>query len=158
MTDATLTLQDIADLAHVRRPVVSMWRRRLRVRGVEIPFPVPMQSADGIERFARDEVVAWLEATGRGNNVETRQDAPALSAPAGINIEAVVVLLCLHALTGEELAGQRMQAEQDNDVLYIYPSRCRQRGCVLTGFNVVLLCLHALTGEELAGQRMQAEQ
>jgi hypothetical protein len=102
----TLTLTDVAELAKVRRPVVSMWRRRPRTRGgVEIPFPRPVSAAGGAERFDRDEVVAWLEKTGRGNNAEARQDALAVSVPSGVDVEDVVVLLCLHALTGEELNG-----------------------------------------------------
>jgi hypothetical protein len=102
----TLTLTDIAELARVRRPVVSTWRRRPRARGgVQVPFPQAASSAGGVERFDRDEVVAWLEKTGRGNNVEARQDAPAVSVPDGVDVEDVVVLLCLHALTGEELDG-----------------------------------------------------
>lgn len=103
-----LTLTDIAELARVRRPVVSMWRRRPRARGgVEVPFPQAVSSAGGVERFDQDEVVAWLEKTGRGNNLEARQDAPAVSVPAGLDVEDVVVLLCLQALTGEELNGLR---------------------------------------------------
>src|SRR3954471_2926397 len=98
MAEATLTLQDIADLARVQRPVVSMWRRRRTVRGVDSPFPKPALREGGGERFDRDEVVAWLEATGRGNNAEARQDAPALSVPAGAELEDIVVLLCLYAL------------------------------------------------------------
>lgn len=35
----TLTLQDVADLAKVRRPVVSMWRKRPIVRGVSRSDP-----------------------------------------------------------------------------------------------------------------------
>ena len=105
MADETLTLQDIADLARVQRPVVSMWRRRRTVRGIEIPFPTPVLRSGDVEQFARDEVVSWLEATGRGNNPEARQDAPALSVPAGTDLEDAVVLLCLYALAGEELAG-----------------------------------------------------
>jgi len=101
-----LTLTDIAELARVRRPVVSTWRRRPRARGgVQVPFPQPASSTGGVERFDRDEVVAWLEKTGRGNNVEARQDAPAVSVPDGVDVEDVVVLLCLHALTGEDLDG-----------------------------------------------------
>ncbi len=100
---STLSLQDIADLAHVQRPVVSMWRARPRVRGREIPFPQPVTSSGGLDRFDRDEIIAWLEATGRGNNREARQDAPALSVPDGTDLEDVVTLLCLYVLTREEL-------------------------------------------------------
>jgi hypothetical protein len=82
-----------------------MWRRRPVVRGRLLPFPEPVETIGGAERFDRDQVVAWLEQTGRGNNPEARQDAPALSIPDGIDTECVVALLCLHALTGAELAG-----------------------------------------------------
>lgn len=102
---SVLSLQDIADLAHVQRAVVSMWRRRPRARGRELPFPQPVASGGGGDRFDRDEIVAWLEATGRGNNTEARQDAPGLTVPDGADLEDVVALLCLHALTGEELDG-----------------------------------------------------
>ena len=103
-TAPTLTLQDIADLARVRRPVVSMWRTRPRVRGQLMPFPNPIDASNGVERFSRDDVVAWLQRTGRGNNSEAHLDAPALSAPDGVSLEELVTLLCLHATTGEELA------------------------------------------------------
>ena len=58
---ATLSLADIARLARVQRPVVSMWRQRA-VPGA--PFPTPR--ADG--RFSAGEVLSYLSATGRGNN------------------------------------------------------------------------------------------
>lgn len=101
----TLTLQDVADLAKVRRPVVSMWRKRPIVRGVSIPFPEPVETVDGVARFARDEVVDWLTRTGRGNNPEHSDDAPAVAVPDGVALDDVVTLLCWHVLTGEELAG-----------------------------------------------------
>ncbi|UQX13211.1 hypothetical protein M5I08_18660 [Candidatus Mycobacterium methanotrophicum] len=99
------TLQDVADLAKVRRPVVSMWRKRPIVRGVSIPFPAPVEITDGVARFARDEVVEWLTRTGRGNNAEHAYDAPAVAVPDGVALEDVVTLLCWHVLTGQELAG-----------------------------------------------------
>ncbi|SON62382.1 hypothetical protein MSIMFI_03907 [Mycobacterium simulans] len=101
----TLTLQDVADLAKVRRPVVSMWRKRPIVRGVSIPFPEPVEVIDGVARFARDEVVDWLTRTSRGNNSEHSYDAPAVAAPHGAELEDVVTLLCWHVVTGEELGG-----------------------------------------------------
>ncbi|MEV6411027.1 hypothetical protein [Kribbella sp. NPDC051718] len=100
-----MTLQDIAELARVSRPVVSMWRRRPRVRGREIPFPLPVRTVGGLDHFDRDEIVAWLEETGRGNNVDVRQDAPAFAIPDDIALEDIVTLLCLHVLTGVELDG-----------------------------------------------------
>jgi hypothetical protein len=101
----TLTLQDVADLAKVRRPVVSMWRKRPMVRGVSMPFPEPVATVDGVARFARVDIVEWLARTGRGNNSEHGDDAPAVAVPDGAALEDVVTLLCWHVLTGEELAG-----------------------------------------------------
>ncbi len=101
----TLTLQDVADLAKVRRPVVSMWRKRPIVRGVSMPFPDPVEIVNGFERFSRNDVVEWLARTGRGNNPEHSYDAPAVAVPEGAALEDVVTLLCWHVLTGEELAG-----------------------------------------------------
>lgn len=105
----TLTLQDIADLAHVRRPVVSMWRSRPTVRGQSLPFPEPVEAAGGVERFSRDDIVAWLERTGRGNNHEARLDAPALSVPDGVALDDLVTLLCLRVASGQELADTTAQ-------------------------------------------------
>jgi hypothetical protein len=105
MTQPTLSMQDIADLARVRRPVVSMWRKRPRARGREIPFPTPVASVGGVERFDRAAVVEWLAATGRGNNTEAELDAATLTVPFGAELEDVVTLLCLHAVTGDELTG-----------------------------------------------------
>lgn len=102
----TLTMPDVAVLARVSRPAVSMWRRRPRVRGRIVPFPSAVAVVDGVERFDRDEVVAWLKETGRGNNPDHEYDAPALSAPVGVDAGAVGVLLCLHALRVEQFEGE----------------------------------------------------
>lgn len=101
----TLTLQDVADLAHVRRPVVSMWRKRPVVRGVRMPFPAAVEKVAGIERFAPADVVEYLQRTGRGKNPEAHLDAAAIAVPHGIDLEAAVVLLAWCALTGEALTG-----------------------------------------------------
>jgi hypothetical protein len=108
-----LTLQDVADLARVRRPVVSVWRRRRRARGEDAPFPVAVERAGGVERFDREEVVAWLERTGRGNNPEHGLDAPALSVPDDVELDDVVTLLTWHVLTGEELTGSSQAAREE---------------------------------------------
>ena len=121
----TLTLQDVADLAKVRRPVVSMWRKRPMVRGVSMPFPDPVETVDGVARFTHTEVVDWLDRTGRGNNPEHHDDAPALAVPDGAQLEDVVTLLCWHVLTGEDLEGTslteriRRAEEFDPDDVYL---------------------------------------
>lgn len=102
----TVTLQDIADLAHVRRHVVTMWRKRPRARGRIVSFPDAVSSADGVEHFDRDEIVAYLQTTGRGSNTEADQDAPALSVPDDVDAEDVVTLLALHVATGEDVDGR----------------------------------------------------
>lgn len=97
-----LTLQDVAALAKVSRPVVSMWRRRPRVGGRLLPFPAPVRSVGGIEQFDRREVTDWLEETGRGNNPEAALDAVALTPPDGASLDDVITLLCLYAMSGVE--------------------------------------------------------
>src|SRR4051794_23530940 len=103
---STLTMQDIADLAGVRRAVVSMWRRRTTIHGRVCPFPAPVRVDDGVERFAVDDVVAYLAETGRGTNADSATDAPTVAAPVGTDLDSAVTLLCLAALSGEELDGR----------------------------------------------------
>lgn len=71
-----LSLPDIARLARVQRPVVSMWRSRSA--GTATPFPDPVDRSRGVERFAAEDVVAWLATTGRGNNPRAAEDVGAL--------------------------------------------------------------------------------
>lgn len=101
----TLTLQDVADLANVQRPVVSTWRNRPRVRGDLVPFPRPVERIHGIDRFASAEVVDYLKRTGRGNNADVEYDAAAIAAPDDVDLEEILALLAWRALTGEELSG-----------------------------------------------------
>ncbi|MEC3894398.1 hypothetical protein [Nocardiopsis sp. LDBS1602] len=112
-TTQTLTMQDIADLARVQRPVVSMWRKRSTVRGEEIPFPSPVHRTSGVEHFDRSAIVEWLQRTGRGNNSEVDLDAPALSVPDEAKLEDLVTLLCLATGTGTELAETTTQQRHD---------------------------------------------
>ena len=102
--DPTVTMREIADIARVRRAVVSMWRRRSRVRGRIIPFPEPVRVEGGVERFRRDEIIAWLTDTDRGNNPEAALDAKAAAVPTGVESENVVVLLSVYARAGGEFA------------------------------------------------------
>ncbi|WP_159067472.1 DNA-binding protein [Gordonia iterans] len=67
---AVMSMQDIADVARVRRPVVSMWRTRY----TDGPFPFPDPVAPGDSRFDAEEVARWFRDTGRGNNPEAADD------------------------------------------------------------------------------------
>ncbi|MCM3523444.1 hypothetical protein M3677_17700, partial [Curtobacterium sp. P97] len=101
---ALLTLTDIAHLAGVQRPAVSMWRTRTRVRGTAVPFPEPVQIVGGVEHFAVADVTAYLARTGRGNNRGVELDATVFAPPVGGEASDAEVLLTLAALTSEEVA------------------------------------------------------
>ncbi len=107
---ALVTLSDIAALAHVQRPVVSMWRTRSA--GSAHPFPATTQRLNGRDAFLLEDVVAWLEATGRGNNPAVRQESAAATAldvlPEAERLRAVdglLALLALKAQLGTSLSG-----------------------------------------------------
>jgi hypothetical protein len=107
-----LSLSAIALLAHVQRPVPSMWRAR--AADSDLPFPEPVARVGLEERFDVEQVVGWLEATGRGRNPEVRADAAAFASPAGLSLRdttphaGLTALLCLKAITDADLAGYSM--------------------------------------------------
>jgi hypothetical protein len=118
MSQPTLTMTDIAVLAGVQRPVVSMWRKRPTPGGQPVPFPKAVERVAGIDRFALDEVLDYLATTGRGRNAQAVLDAPALAAPESMAFDDLVVLLVLRHLVGEDLSGEnlaRLAAEVDPD-------------------------------------------
>lgn len=108
-TRLELSLGDVALLAHVQRPVPSMWR--IRSAGTDLPFPEPVARVGTEERFDVDSVVAWLEATGRGCNPEARADAAAYASPVGLSLRdptlhaGLTALLCLKAMTAGDVTG-----------------------------------------------------
>ncbi|UEJ82925.1 hypothetical protein Bra3105_00905 [Brachybacterium halotolerans subsp. kimchii] len=100
----TLTMQQIADAAQVRRPVVTTWRRRYA--DTDHPFPAALD--DGTGRFDADAIATWLRATGAGNNPEAADELAAHSSQTlGLSddVEASSALLLLHSLIGEPLTG-----------------------------------------------------
>src|ERR1700733_13362256 len=106
--DLTLSMADVANLAAVQRPVVSVWRTRAARSST--PFPLPCQGSDGQMRFDTLEIVEWLETTGRGNNPSARDDVAAFATPSTARwrddratLDALTALLCLKALTGGSL-------------------------------------------------------
>ena len=135
ITDALrMTLADVASLAQVQRPVVSVWRKRSS--GGPLPFPGAAATANGIELFDADEVTAWLQATGRGNNPEAHNDVavyaklavPAAEAPRNSRqtFDGLTSLLALKVITGETLsessAAELLDAadEADPDDTFLY--------------------------------------
>lgn len=66
-----VTAADVARLARVRRPVVSVWRTRY-ANSAE-PFPEALPGAADV-RFDLDQVGQWLALTGRGNNADVLAD------------------------------------------------------------------------------------
>lgn len=102
-----LSLTDIARLAGVQRPVVSMWRRRA-LDGH--PFPRPVAVVSGGERFDAVEVVAYLRDTARGKNPDARNDLAAHARLASVTaldesvaFDGLTALLCLSPATSESL-------------------------------------------------------
>lgn len=110
----TLTMQQVAELAGVQRPVVSVWRSRSA--GSENPFPAPVDPP--LLAFSADEVGRWLRVTGRGNNPEAQEDAALFSSlmdAAASRLDDASALLLLHALSGAPLA------DQSSDDLATFP-------------------------------------
>lgn len=126
-----LSKADIAALARVQRPVVTMWAKRYR--GPDRPFPEPVRADGRQHRYRADDVVAWLSSRGLGNNASVAEDLAAHAAfedPAGADaataFAALTALLCVKARTGEQLAdldGDDLLDEADDldpDDAYLY--------------------------------------
>lgn len=104
----TLSMQDIADLADVARPVVTLWRSRYAQSGA--PFPEPVAGSNLI--FDAAEVAGWFRSTGRGNNPHAADDAAMYSSlldAAADRLDDASVLLWLHAKLGEPLKGLALE-------------------------------------------------
>ncbi|WP_353649383.1 hypothetical protein ABLG96_21735 [Nakamurella sp. A5-74] len=134
-TAATLSLGDIARLAEVQRPVVSMWRSRSA--GTAVPFPAPCAGSDVAgPRFAAADVADWLTATGRGNNADAARevllhsDIHLIDGPDREPLQALLSLLALQAQCGElpddidDLLDLADQYDPDDDLLYSELTRC----------------------------------
>lgn len=107
---ATLSLADVARLAGVARPVVSMWRKRPK-DGLGFP------AADENGRFSAADVVDYLEKTGRGNNTDARRDvalAAARSSVAETAIGDLLIAVAAGAVTGRSLADTDPEALLDH--------------------------------------------
>lgn len=117
----TLTMQNIAELASVERPVVSVWRKRYAHSDHPFPDPIP-----GTMVFDVAAVADWLRATGRGNNADAADDAVLFSSlltETSQDLDRASLLLLLHARSGEPIRDiapidvMRLVAEADDERL-----------------------------------------
>ena len=118
-----MTMSDIAALARVQRPVVSVWRTR--AAKTDAPFPSSITHQNGRELFDARQVGAWLSDTHRGNNPEAVADATAHAAlensaqTTESSFRAVTALLALHSSIGGPLgalsAGDLLDAADEHD-------------------------------------------
>ncbi|MBB6398883.1 hypothetical protein BKA00_005797 [Actinomadura coerulea] len=98
-----MSMTEIAELADVRRPVVSTWRRRYP------DFPQPATEERGQQLFEATRIVDWLVKTGRAEQGEIEGDLRvhtlarlgAQLAPRTL-IPALTALICLRHLSGDE--------------------------------------------------------
>jgi hypothetical protein len=140
-----MTLSDVAALAQVQRPVVSMWRKRSS--GGSLPFPPAAVQMNGVEMFDANEVTDWLLATGRGKNPEAGNDvavfarlATSTEAPRDRRqtFDGLTALLALKVVTGQPLArstaADLLDAadEADPDDVFLY-SELEALGSALPG-------------------------
>lgn len=114
-----MSLGDVARLAGVQRPVVSVWRSRFQTG--PHAFPPPASSNAGPAKsgqqpdarrplFDRAAVAEWLRETGHGNNVEAELDSPAFAIARAVDSQEgedrLLALLALRAVTGEDIGGR----------------------------------------------------
>ena len=126
-----LTRSGIAALAGVRRPVVTVWADRYRIGGD--PFPAPVQSVGGQDRFDGAEIVAWLTRRRLGNNDAVAEDLAVHAAldhrsdlEPGVVFEGITALLCLKWMMGaqlgdldtEELLDEADEHDPDDEMVY----------------------------------------
>lgn len=94
-----LTMQAVADVANVRRPVVSVWRDRFKDSAT--PFPASIDDASLL--FDAGEVGLWLQETGLGNNPDAHLETAlhsALFTEAKGDPQTLSTLLLLGELSG----------------------------------------------------------
>ena len=169
-----MSMSDIAALARVRRPVVSVWRTRAATTP---PFPSPTPDRErGQEYFDAGQVGAWLAATQRGNNPDAAADAAAHAAPHALDqaeddtLPVVTALLTLRSLIGlplnrlspDDLLDAADEQDPDDEMLYreveqageILPQTGRYRGlAVEAGFGEAAVFESLVTQRSRLGRR-----
>lgn len=104
-----LSATQIAQLARVQRPVVSMWRTRFSDGADAFPRPVEVDS--GVTLFDGQEIATWLVDTGHGNNADANEDLAAYARSIEVDLNnrahrtVVEALLAYRAVLGTPLTG-----------------------------------------------------
>ena len=124
-----MTMSDIAALARVKRPVVSVWRTR--AAQTDAPFPAPVIRVRGQDFFDAGQIGSWLAETQRGNNPEAAEDAAAFAIPPHVEqgsdtFPAVTALLTLRSMIGgplgalstDDILDAADENDPDDDMLY----------------------------------------
>lgn len=121
-----ISLSQIAALAKVHRPVVSVWRSRFATGARAFPSAIDVHA--GREYFNATEVAHWLVDTSHGNNPDAVADAAAFAMPdsaptpdAARNAE-IEALLALRVSDGEQLTvgdlgARARRVDPDDDAL-----------------------------------------
>lgn len=138
-----ISLSGIARLAKVQRPVVSMWRTRAVAS--DTPFPAPVAQDRGSEIFDARQVAEWIATTGRGNNPDVVEDAPAWARfDASSNGDAgafgsITALVALRAAADEPIGAlnrdQLLDLADDVDP----DDTCLQSEVIASGVELVAL-------------------
>lgn len=91
-----IDLAGVARLAGVKRPAVSMWRKRFA--SSSDPFPAAVAEKAGQALFDASHVAEWLTRTDHGNNPDARADAAAAAVPEGFSFDDLGAVAELEAL------------------------------------------------------------
>ena len=118
-----MSMRDIAELADVRRPVVTMWRRR------HVDFPGPVAGSATQPLFDPRSIADWLVSTGRADRERIEPDL-SLYTLAGLGgrippddlIASVTALICLRQLDDDEPL-----ADGSDDILAALRARAIRR-------------------------------
>lgn len=113
-----ISTSDIAALAQVRRPVVSMWKSRSQ--DTEHPFPAPVLRQNQSDYFDCGEISDWFADTGLGNNADAAADVLtyadiALLSKGQVEVSMVEALLVLRSLVDEPLSNSADVLVSDAD-------------------------------------------
>lgn len=162
-----MTMSDVAALARVQRPVVTVWRSRSAL--TDTPFPAPIAERNGRVLFDAHAVGAWLRDTSHGNNPEASADAAAHAILDGqtrteaATFRTVTALLALRsamgeplgALTGTDLIDAADEYDPDDDAFYREIEAIGAASAGLVGYVDALV--EAAYGEAEAFEQLLAD-